>query len=280
MAQKWQEIYSIEEIKKIQRIELESLKVFSAVCEKLNIKFFLYGGSLLGAVKYNGFVPWDDDLDVALLREDYEKLIKLGPFLLPEKYELQHPSINKYTPYPYIKFRRTDTEMVEYINHKVKINHGVYFDIYPIDNVPDDDIIYAKQHKKLLFIMNLFSLRQSYLLSRPINDIVSFIKAVVKWGLFVILHLIPHSFFVKKFDEIMTEFNSEDTKRQGNYFHKEPTNHFDGVNPPITVLFENMEMLIPNGYKVNLENRYGDISKLPPEEERFGHIAYLLELGE
>ena len=95
MTEAWEAYYTEKELKMIQKIELDSLDVLSKVCEKLNIKFFLYGGSLLGAVKYGGFVPWDDDLDVALVRKDYEKLIKEGPALLPEGYELQEPRLNK-----------------------------------------------------------------------------------------------------------------------------------------------------------------------------------------
>ena len=132
MADAWNDYYTEENLKKIQKIELCSLDVLEEICKKLNIRFFLYGGSLLGAIKYQGFVPWDDDLDIAMLRADYEKFIREGPKLLPENYEIQHPKTNKRTPYHYIKFRRTDTALVEYRNHKIKMNHGVYFDIYPI----------------------------------------------------------------------------------------------------------------------------------------------------
>ena len=76
MSDAWSEYYTPEEIKRIQEIELQSLDVLKSVCEKLRIRFFMYGGSLIGTVKYSGFVPWDDDLDIAMLREDYERFIK------------------------------------------------------------------------------------------------------------------------------------------------------------------------------------------------------------
>lgn len=280
MTEKWQELYSLEDIKKIQKIELESLRVFSELCNKLNIRFFLYGGSLLGAVKYNGFIPWDDDLDVALLRDDYEKLIQQGPKLLPDKYELQHPSLNKVMPYAYTKFRRTDTTMVEYENHKLKMNHGVYFDIYPIDNIPDDDKEYLKLHKKTFNIIKIFVLRQNRYISSPITTPVLVLKAFVKGAISFMLKLIPHKLFVSRINKLMTKYNTKETRRQGNYFFEEPVNYFDGIDPPIKIMFEGTEMLIPKGYLVNLLNRYDDISVLPPEDERIGHKPYILDLGE
>ena len=189
MEGKWNEIYTENEIRKIQKVELESLKVFIKICKQLKIDFMLYGGTLLGAIKYKGFVPWDDDLDLALMRKDYDKLIEFGPALLPKEYEIQHPSINKITPFPYIKFRRKDTTLVEYPLHKLEMNHGIYFDIYPIDNIPDDDELMKKQSEDFHSIVRLFSYRQIKYISRPVNSIKDFIKAVVKNAIYLIFEM-------------------------------------------------------------------------------------------
>ncbi len=279
MTEKWKELYSSDDIKKIQEIELESLKVFSEVCEKLNIRFFLYGGSLLGAVKYNGFVPWDDDLDVALLRDDYEKLIQQGPSLFPAEYELQHPSLNKVMPYTYAKLRRSGTTMVEYENHKLKMNHGVYFDIYPIDNMPDDEEEYLKLQQKTAKLTKLFLLRQNRYLGTPLTTPKLVVKAIVKGASSFVLRLIPHKLFISELNKTMTKYNTQKTSRQGNYFFPNPVNYFDGIDPPVKISFEGTEMFIPKGYMVNLQNRYGDISVLPPEDKRIGHKPYILDLG-
>lgn len=279
MAEAWTEYYSEAELAQIQRTELASLDVLSAVCKKLKIDFFLYGGSLLGAVKYGGFVPWDDDLDVAMMREDYEKLLQEGPALLPEGYVLQEPRINKRTPYPYIKLRRTDTVMVEYMYRNIKINHGVYFDIYPIDNVPDDDEELEKAHKKLMKLIRILQRRQTTSLFVPTygwRGVVKKSLAIIKFALF---RTIPHSYLISKMNKVMTKYNSLKTSRQGNLFFPRPVNYFDGVYPPEEVNFEGRKMLIPRGYKTNLSNRYGDITKEPPIERRVGHKPYILELN-
>lgn len=278
MEDKWKEIYSENEIRSIQRIELESLKVFIEICKQLEIDFMLYGGTLLGAIKYKGFVPWDDDLDIALMRTDYEKLIKCGSALLPKEYEFQHPSINKVTPFPYIKFRRKDTMLVEYSLHKLKMNHGIYFDIYPIDNIPDDDKLMHRQHKEFSNLAKMFYFRQVKNVNHPINSVSDIVKSLAKSVIYLILRCLPHKYFVTKMHKTMTRYNDMSTKRQGNYFHSKPVNYFDGIYPLVDVSFEGLDLKIPKGYEVNLYNRYGDISKLPPEEERFGHEAYILKL--
>ena len=279
MGEKWQELYSDSDIKKIQEIELDSLTVFSDLCKKLNIEYYLYGGSMLGAIKYNGFVPWDDDLDIALMRHDYDKLIKEGPSLLPDDYELQEPSINKITPYPYIKFRRKDTTMVEYAAYRLKMNHGVYFDVYPIDNIPDDEELYKHQHRKLQRLVRIFLLRQRGGLTRPVTSLRLFLKAVIKYSIYCMLQFIPHDYLVSKMYNTMVAYNNITTKRQGNYFYPRAVNYFDGILPAVEVLFEMRKEKIPKGYEVNLRNRYGDYSILPPEDQRIGHRPYILEIG-
>lgn len=278
MPEEWEKIYTYEQIKRIQSIEIESLNVFKNICSKLNVDYFLYGGSLLGAIKFKGFVPWDDDLDIAMMRDDYERFIKLAPALLEKEYEIQHPYINTVTPYPYIKFRRKDTALVEYICHKLDMNHGVYFDIYPIDNIPDDLKLYENQHREFNFWAKLFYHRQVPYLSRPVNSIYQCFKYIIKRILWAALNIIPHSFFVNKMKNIMIRYNNINTKRQGNCFFPRPVNYFDGIYPLRCIKFEGVDTYIPKGYKINLLNRYGDINKMPPKEERIGHVPYILKL--
>jgi len=274
----WENIYTIKDIKTIQEIELESLRVFKELCSKLNIKFFLYGGTLLGAVKYSGFIPWDDDLDIALMRDDYEKLLLQGPFLLPHNYEIQHPRINSRTPYPYMKFRRTDTKMVEFFYRNIRINHGVYFDIYPIDNLSDDDNEIENDRRKILKLSLALRRKQTISVDQPINSIKEFVQQLMAIYKYFILKFVPQKYIIEKMDKIMTKYNKIDTKRQGNLFYPYPINYFNGIFPLINVKFEGIDAYIPNGYEINLKNRYGDISILPPEDKRIGHRPYLLDL--
>lgn len=277
MQEAWNEYYSLDDIKQIQRIELNSLDMLMGVCERLGIKFLLYGGSLLGAIKYNGFVPWDDDLDIAMLREDYEKFIKEGPLYLPENYEIQHPKTNKKTPFHYVKLRRTDTEICEYKTHKININHGVYFDIYPIDNIPDSYSDLLSQ--KMLYDkwVHIFQIRQNYRLDSKIGSPRDVIKLAIRMCQSGIAHLFSVSYLINRIDSISQKYNGINTLFQGNLSFPKPVNFFDGVDY-VEARFENRCVYIPSGYKLNLRNRYGDIRRLPNEDKRVGHRPCVLKL--
>ena len=278
MADAWNEYYSDEDIKRIQEIELESLDVLEEVCKKLNIRFFMYGGSLLGTIKYQGFVPWDDDLDVAMLRCDYEKFIREGSKLLPEKYEIQHPWTNKRTPYHYIKFRRKDTALVEYRNHKLKMNHGVYFDIYPIDNLPEDYTAYLQQKLDYDRWVSRFQIRQNYRLERKVSSLKDALLTAVRFCQSTTMRLLPLSYYVNKIETISKRYNDQTTAHQGNLSFPKPVNYFNGAEFQ-EAQFEKRTVFIPSGYEINLRNRYGDINRLPPENKRVGHKPYILDLG-
>ena len=278
MVDAWNEYYTDNDIKRIQKIELSSLEVLEDICKKLNIRFFMYGGTLLGAIKYQGFVPWDDDLDIAMLRADYEKFIREGPALLPEKYEIQHPKTNKRALYNYIKFRRTDTALVEYRNHKIKMNHGVYFDIYPIDNLPDDYTSYMQQKLDFDKWVLIFLIRQNFRIDKKISSWKDAFRVCIRIFQSMIARLLPLSYVVGKIDGISTRYNHQTTINKGNLTFPKLGNFFNGASFE-EVQFEGRTVYIPSGYQINLRNRYGDINRLPPADKRVGHKPYILDLG-
>lgn len=280
MSEAWTSYYNENEIKTIQKILLRSLDVFDDLCKKLSIKYYLYGGSMLGAIKYGGFVPWDDDLDLCLDRSDYEKLLKEGPKLLNDQYELQHPLDCSKSPYHYIKFRKKNTTLVEEINSKIKINHGIYFDIYPIDNIPDNIVDYMNQKIKFDKWIRYFQIRQNYRENKDGFALKFFVKQAVRMVQHLFYCFLPVSFYIKKIDKISTKYNGIATKRRGNLSFPVLLNFYDGNSENITVEFEKKMQQLPAGYEVNIKNRYGDISLMPPVGKRIGHMAFKLEFGE
>lgn len=275
----WSEFYTEEDIAKIHVIELRSLDVLKDVCEKLNIHYFMYGGSLLGTIKYEGFVPWDDDLDLAMIRKDYEKLIDEGPGLLPPEYEIQHPRVTKKSPYNYIKFRRKDTTLTEYKNHKLKINHGVYFDIYPIDSIPDNYLDYLKLKLEYDKWVAIFQARQNYRIDHKVVSIKDRVWMTIRLIQSAVAHVFSVSYLINKIDSISTRYNQLETLNQGNLTYPKPVNYFNGINLE-EASFEGRKVNIPSGYRINLKNRYGDIKRLPPSSKRVGHKPYILDLGD
>ena len=126
-------------LKELQTVLLELLKEFDRVCKKHGIPYVVFCGSALGAVRHQGFIPWDDDLDVSMLREDYERFLKLAPSELGEQYYLQ-AEFSEHWPMNFSKLRKNNTTCLEKYHPKDKnIHQGIYIDIFPCDNAADTE---------------------------------------------------------------------------------------------------------------------------------------------
>lgn len=279
MEEKWKKVYTIDQILKIQQLELMNLGELQRVCEIIDTPFFLYGGSLIGAVRHQGFVPWDDDLDIAMLRHDYQRFVQEAPRYLADEFILQTPYNDKKSPYFYTKLRIKGTKCVEFGNHRLPIEHGVYVDIYPIDNLPDDDGQLLKHYKKYQQIVRLFVLRQNPYRGNPSNTLTKKIKAVIKFGVSMVLHLVPHGVFVRTLDKLSTSENGTTTRRSGNYSFFNPTNIFVDIKPFDRGVFEGIPVNLPGNWDYHLSSRYGSYMEFPPEEKRLGHEPYILDFG-
>jgi len=119
-------------------VELELLLELDRICTTLSIPYALYFGTLLGAVRHKGFIPWDDDVDVVMLREDYERFLRESQSLLPDHYFLQTMDTDPEYPYTFAKIRDSRTTFIEAPLAQRRMNHGIYIDIFPLDGVPND----------------------------------------------------------------------------------------------------------------------------------------------
>ncbi len=148
-------ISSVEEFKQIQ---IDILLAINKFCNEHNIKYSLACGTLLGAIRHKGFIPWDDDIDIYLLREDYNKLITVFPSLLDGKYSLNSLERNPLWNRPYAKAFDTQTIEIEAVRNNVP-NMGIGIDVFPIDDVPDDDAEWKQFDKSRRFLQNCDTLK-------------------------------------------------------------------------------------------------------------------------
>lgn len=125
-----------EELRKMQLLQVDMIAELDRVCRKHDIKYVLYGGTMLGAVRHKGYIPWDDDADLAMLREDYEKFKKVAHELNPDICFFQDSDTDKYYRWGYAKLRRTGTEFIRSGQEHLKCKTGVFIDIFPLDDIP------------------------------------------------------------------------------------------------------------------------------------------------
>lgn len=277
MSEKWQEFLTDKQLKKVQSIEIENLKLFIKICNELKLEYVVYGGTLLGAIKYNNIIPWDDDIDVAMPRKDYDKFVREAGEHLPEGYILQTPYNEKKSPYAYTKLRKKGTKYIEEFHHKLDIEKGVYIDIYPIDNIPNDDKLRKKQFKKVKFWILIYYYRQCLRIKKT-KSFKLINKYIILTVLYCILRLIPQKFIINKIDYNMTKYNSDDTDRKACLFSPNYDNIYTRFYPLVTKQFGDIKVFSPNCYDDHLTKRYGDYKKELPDDKKIGHIPYEIEL--
>ena len=280
MSEQWENYYTKQQLKLIQKIELKNLKVFIDICNKLNLTYFLYGGTLLGVEKYKGFIPWDDDIDVALSRDSYEKFIKEAEKILPKEYFIQTPYNCSLSPYPYIKLRRKGTKFIEYSNRNINIETGIYIDIYPVDKIPDNEQLRKKQFKKVRKWILIYVCRQSPLYDKKTHGRFGFIKRFLKWIICNVTKIFSQSYCMDKINYYMKMYNNIETKRYAVLTSPNYNNIYEELYPLKDGIFENLQVKIPGDYKSHLKKRYGDYTVLPPENKRCGHRPYILDFGD
>lgn len=274
-------IYTEEELEKIQKLETEALRVIIQICDKINIEYFLIGGSALGAIRHNGFIPWDDDIDIGMTRCNYKKFIENAPKILPEGYYLQTPYEGTSSPYYYSKLRIDNTKFVEYCNHRVKMHQGVYVDIFPFDEVPDDNNLNQKQFKRTQRLIRLFSLRQSPDISKEPKSVREKLKAQIRGIAHNFMKLYPYDKILHQLEDEFTKYNGTGQKAYACLNFPEIYTEYilkSDLYPVKKKKFEEVEVFIPNNYDKYLTTHYGNYRKLPPENQRFGHKPYMIEL--
>ena len=126
-----------EELRKLQLTQLEILKVIDAFCRDHGIQYSLYAGSLLGAVRHHGFIPWDDDLDICMARQEYNRFVRLWYKEGPQEYLIQNKELEPQFSQSFTKIRKDQTTFLQYESEKGRYHTGIFVDVFPIDRIPE-----------------------------------------------------------------------------------------------------------------------------------------------
>lgn len=145
-----------KETKKLWAVEMDLARHLLDVCKKHDLRIWATGGTLIGAVRHKGFIPWDDDMDFCMMRDDYNKLIEIGPKEFKDPYFFQSIYTEKHFWGGMIKIRRSNTAMIEktYNIHK-DFNRGIFIDVFILDAIPNDKNKLNKEFKKIKYLRRL-----------------------------------------------------------------------------------------------------------------------------
>lgn len=250
----------------LQEKSFELLRQVVQICEKWDIPYYLVCGTALGAVKYQGFIPWDDDIDVGLLRPDYERFLEVAPKELPQWCFLQNYRTEKIFHHTFSKLRDSRTTFVEASTRALPINQGIYVDIFPIDGYPNGKL------KRLHF-----ALKQKMLNWVRFSILVDSTNPKARKRNKILRALGVHRFHknaIAALERMYASYSLEASERWCNYGNWQgkleyaPKWHY-GEGTWAT--FEGLRVRIPENYDAYLTQKYGDWRSDPPEDKQKSH---------
>lgn len=265
-------LHEMDRNHKVHEVQLELLDVIKNVCEENDLSYQIFAGTLLGSIRHKGFIPWDDDIDVAMPRKDYELLLKIFADRSSTKYFLQTIYTDKNSPFLFAKLRKRGTRFVEESTSHIEMDHGIFIDIFPLDSVNYDD--YQKANFRILRIVYtfqyIFSINKE-LLSKRTKVLRTVLDPFVQ-GRF-------HHKLKTLIDKKLKTLNQNDTEKYYNHLTNSISqkrfyryiidkNKFHDLEE---YEFEGNFYSGPKDYDHYLTSIYGDYMKLPPIEEQKSH---------
>ena len=261
----------------IQKGSLEILIKIDEICNRLNLKYCLAYGTLIGAIRHKGFIPWDDDIDIMMPRKDYDTLVK---YFIENSEELKpleiiNPQVNDKCPYTISRI--SDSRYKLDVDNEEDYGIGLFVDVYPLDGVGNTVYEYTKLKKKSSLLASLCFISTRKKVKR--ENTKSNFKMLLKFPAFLIAKIIGKRSLMKKLYDIASKCDYENSDFVGCIIWASD----DGVrgifpkkwfNEIIDVEFAGHSFKAPKEYDKILTHGYGDYKKLPPEKDRIAHHYY------
>lgn len=264
------------DIKETQVIAQDILDVISQLCDKLNLRYFLVYGTLIGAIRHQGYIPWDDDLDIMMPRKDHDALVD---YLRQHISEYEHLEIFNHEvndKYPYMITRISDNRYKIIMDNEDEYGMGVFIDIYPFDglgNTKEEALKFGLKGDRISSLCYQATRKRF-----AIETTTSKIRKIIKLPVFIFAKICGKDLFQNKLQKLARLKSYDDSKYVGCVVwlsggEKDifPREWFDEY---IMVQFENKKYRAPKEYDLFLRHIYGDYMQLPPEKDRIGHHNY------
>lgn len=261
-------------LKEIQQSELEILKYFRDFCNENGLKYFITAGTLLGAVRHRGFIPWDDDVDVVMPRDDYDRFVKLMRKNKDKRFIFQSAKTDRNYPIYCPKLREKKYIVSEVLFGKALKYNGCYIDILPLDKCPAEP-----RKARIFFDLNVFL---TTALIKKINPEypVGYTKKNIK-KLHAIVRLLPRC-VIRLLRELLRRSVKGDMLCTVDGAHGYPHEVYkrEWFSEQVPIEFEGEIFSAPIGWDKLLKNMYGDYMELPNEDKRSGHFVTVEEAEE
>ncbi len=266
----YSKIENYDELRKLQLTQLEILKYVDKFCKDNDIKYSVAYGTMIGAIRHGGFIPWDDDMDICMLRADYDKFIRLWKDT--DRYLLQNHNTEKSFTQSFTKIRMKNTAFVQETDLGKNFHKGIFIDIFPLDRVPNGNF---KRMIQMIDAMKYNLYMRGY--APKDQGIFTFVSNII-------LKTTRKSKYedkIKKYYKKMCRYNSN------NNFELADMSVFETIKAPyqnnlmdkfVDVRFEDAYVMITSEYLDLLTTYYGDYMKLPQESEQtWSHHPFLID---
>jgi lipopolysaccharide cholinephosphotransferase len=247
-----------EPLKNLHALLLMMALEVKRICEKHAIPYYMIGGTLLGAVRHKGFIPWDDDLDLCMMRPDFERFLKIAQSELDPRFFLQSWDTDINHPFLFAKIRLNGTKFIERNAPKVEIHQGVFIDVFPLDVAPDDQHLRDKQNRSYEFLRRLLLMKNGYTIAQKDE----FKKHVGYALLKFISRFVKQSTLKRKIMALALKYNDQESEYyvnlSGSYgYAKESFRRIDFAQAA-ELPFENASLAAPIRYHEFLKSFYGN----------------------
>ena len=257
-------------LQQVQDVEYEILVEFDRVCKILNTPYQLFAGTLLGAVRHKDFIPWDDDIDVCMLRSDYEHFVNECGAVLCDKFFLQTSKTDPKSVVQFAKIRKNGTVYENDVDNLPDSHTGIWIDIFPMDKVKPGTISEKVQYFEVsvLYALITSTVKNRVLASRTLW------KRLIRGFFHFVMHIVSKTFVERQLYKVMTRYENTDAKHLAMYSNGVGWNYYGHIRElesfydTISMKFHEAEFLVPRNYDEVLTKAYGDYMKFPPEEER------------
>ena len=269
----------------IQRATTKVLGEFHRVCEELGIAYTVYGGTAIGAVRHQGFIPWDDDVDVMMTRSDYERFLAEAPDLLGEELRVDNTRTMRDYPFMFSKLVLKGTLLIPEFAKDSTYRMPISLDILPVDNLPDSPRAFRAMSRRTWLWGRLLFLRgtpRPYLIgiTGVRRAAIYTVTTTVHWAMRC-LGLTPR-FLQSRWEKAARRYEHVKTRRMADFSMRDPENWAltrEELFPVQEVPFEDITVMLPHEYDTLLRRGYGDYMELPPEDQRRNHKPHIVDFG-